>query len=479
MYLADTLSRAYLSTNLKYRTTEEPVAVNLLADLEVTEPRLEEIRQHTANDNGLQVLKDTIQKGWPEQKQEVPPEAVPYFHFRDEMSIHDGIICRGERAIIPQSLRRNMLERIHASHIGVEGCLKRARECLYWPRMNAEVKAYIETCDVCRSLETKQQKETLQSHEIPDSIWSKVGTDLFTFDGRDYMVTVDYYSGFWEVDYLADITSATVVSKLKGQFSRYGIPDLVVSDNAKQFVSADFDKFSETWKFSHRTSSPLYPQSNGKAEAAVKTAKNLMRKAKQAKSDPYLAILAHRNTPTKGMDTSPVQRMMQRRTKTLLPTTKQLLKPKINKQVIQHHQQRQQEQAKHYNKGAKDLPKLKKGDVVRIQPGKYKRIWTKAVVDRAVAKRSYQVITENGLTLRRNRKQLRKTNEQYPMQPELDIEPDTAIQTNWPQPATDAPAGPPAPDRGPRQPATGQATSTTRVGRTVHLPRYLQDYVPR
>jgi hypothetical protein len=98
-----------------------------------------------------------------------------------------------------------------------------------------------------------------------------------------------------------------------------------------------------------------------------------------------------------------------------LPTTKQLLKPKINKQVIQHHQQRQQEQAKHYNKGAKDLPKLKKGDVVRIQPGKYKRIWTKAVVDRAVAKRSYQVITENGLTLRRNIKQLRKTNEQYPM----------------------------------------------------------------
>ena len=442
--------------------------------------RREEIRQHTNTDQNFQVLKEVIQKGWPEQKSKVPPEAAPYFHFRDEMSIHDGIICRGERAVIPQSLRKHMLERVHESHIGVEGCLKRARECLYWPRMSAEVKAYIETCEVCRTLETKQQKETLQSHEIPDSIWSKVGADLFTFDGRDYLVSVDYYSGFWEVDYLADITSATVVSKLKGQFSRYGIPDLLISDNAKQFVSAEFEKFSKGWKFSHCTSSPLYPQSNGKAEAAVKAAKNLMRKAKQANADPYLAMLAYRNTPTKGMDTSPVQRLMLRRTKTLLPTTKQLLKPKINKRVIQQHHERQQEQARQYNKNAKDLPKLKKGDVVRIQPGKYQKTWQRAVVECEVAKRSYQVITEAGQTLRRNRKHLRKTMEQYiPRPPELDTEPDMPIQNNMRQPAPAEATGQP-----PRQPAavsdsSQPGTRTTRAGRRVNPPQYLQDYVPR
>ena len=300
------------------------------------------------------------------------------------------------------------------------------------------------------------------------------------------MITVDYYSGFWEVDYLTDITSATVISKLKGQFSRYGIPDLVISDNAKQFVSAEFDKFSTTWRFTHRTSSPLYPQSNGKAEAAVKVAKNLMQKAKLANSDPYLAILDHRNTPTKGMDTSPVQRLMQRRTKTRLPTTKQLLKPKINTQVMQQHHNRQQEQAKYYNRNAKDLPRLKRGDVVRIQPAKYKKIWQKAVVEREVANRSYLVITETGQRFRRNRAHLRKTEEQYTPHPQdTDTIPEMPIQyreNNRHQAANGAQN--PASTRTASQPVSSASSwhpsvRTTRAGRRVHAPNYLKDYVPK
>ena len=95
-----------------------------------------------------------------------------------------------------------------------------------------------------------------------------------------------------------DTTSGAVIHKLKAHFSRYGIHDQVISDNAKQYVSTEFENFSKKWKFEHITSSPKYPQSNGKAESAVKIAKNLMRKAKEAKEDPYLAILDYRNTPT-------------------------------------------------------------------------------------------------------------------------------------------------------------------------------------
>ena len=56
-----------------------------------------------------------------------------------------------------------------ASHIGVEGRLRRARLCLYWPRMSAEVKEHISTCETCRAYETKQAKETLMSHEVPQT----------------------------------------------------------------------------------------------------------------------------------------------------------------------------------------------------------------------------------------------------------------------------------------------------------------------
>ena len=70
--------------------------------------------------------------------------------------------------MIPQSIPRNMLKRIHSSHIGVEGCLRRPRVCLYWLRMSAEVKEHTSTS---RTYETKHAKETLMSHEVPQRPW--------------------------------------------------------------------------------------------------------------------------------------------------------------------------------------------------------------------------------------------------------------------------------------------------------------------
>ena len=123
---------------------------------------------------------------------------MPYFNVRDELSVSEGLIFRGERVVIPKSMRKGMIERLNSSHLGENSCLKRARECLYWPNMNSEVKDYIKKCDVCRSMGTRQQKEPLHQHEVPDRPWSKVGADLFVLDSRNYLVVKDYYSNFIE-----------------------------------------------------------------------------------------------------------------------------------------------------------------------------------------------------------------------------------------------------------------------------------------
>lgn len=125
-------------------------------------------------------------------------------------------------------------------------CLRRARNCLYWPGMNAQIKRFIEKCDQCRSLEMKQ-RESLCPHELPDRPWSKVGTDLFVFNNRDYLITVDYFSNFWEIDYLPDTKSSTVINKMKAHFARQGIPDMVFSDNGPQYTSKEFQQFSRLW----------------------------------------------------------------------------------------------------------------------------------------------------------------------------------------------------------------------------------------
>ncbi len=106
-------------------------------------------------------------------------------------------------------------------------------------------------------------------------------------------------------------------------------------------------------QFDHITSNPGYPQSNGKAESAVKTTKHIMEKAKIIGSDPWLSLLDHRNTPTTGTQTSPAQRLMSRRTRTLLPTTANLLKPPIPVDVLQELATRQAKQAHYYTKNRK------------------------------------------------------------------------------------------------------------------------------
>ena len=100
-----------------------------------------------------------------------------------------------------------------------------------------------------------------------------------------------------------------------------------MSDNGPQYASEEIRCFSQEWKFKHVTSSLRYPQSNGKAESAVKTCKMLLKRADLAKTDIYLALLDHRNTPTEQTNLSPVQRLFSRRTRTLLPMSTKLLKP--------------------------------------------------------------------------------------------------------------------------------------------------------
>jgi len=74
-------------------------------------------------------------------------------------------------------------------------------ECLYWSAMSAEIKEHISACEIYRELDTTSQaKEILMSHEVPSCPWEKIAADIFTLDGKDYIVTIDYYSNFWEVD---------------------------------------------------------------------------------------------------------------------------------------------------------------------------------------------------------------------------------------------------------------------------------------
>ncbi|KAL7873908.1 hypothetical protein SRHO_G00048780 [Serrasalmus rhombeus] len=233
--------------------------------------------------------------------------------------------------------------------------------------------------------------------------------DAETEAQQEYLLLVDYYSKFTEIEWLGkDTKSAIVISHLKSQFARHGIPDIVISDNGPQFISREFQTFATQWEFCHKTTSPHHAQSNGMAERGVQTVKLLLKKAKADGKDPYLSLLNLRNTPLEDLGASPAQLLMGRRTKTRLPTPPQLLEPRtVTSSVKQLLERRQRKQKEYYDQGSKLLQKLQIGDSVRIwRDGTWNPAHVTALTEHP---RSYVVRTPDGQQYRRNRKFLMKT----------------------------------------------------------------------
>jgi len=154
VYLADTLSRAHLPG----KADQEVERIHSVNFLSVSEPQIQEIREETAKDPVLQSLKAVILNGWPNQTESLPAELHQYFNVRDKLAALGGVIFKGPKCVIPMSLRPKIKEKLHRSHIGIQGCLRRAREVVYWPNMNRELEEFISKCETCNTFQPAQQK---------------------------------------------------------------------------------------------------------------------------------------------------------------------------------------------------------------------------------------------------------------------------------------------------------------------------------
>ena len=134
----------------------------------------------------LQKVREYVENGWSTSRLHLPSDVVPYHSIQSEISYQDGLLFKSGRIVVPEVLQEDMLKRLHSSHLGIEGCLRRAREILYWPK-------------------------------------------TFVFENRTYLITVDSYSNFLDVDYLTSTTATAVIKKSKEQFSRHGIPETVLT----------------------------------------------------------------------------------------------------------------------------------------------------------------------------------------------------------------------------------------------------------
>ena len=106
MLLADHLSRATQHETSRPEESFQVFSLELesldpMQALKVTPERLDQLQRSTSHDDTLQTLKTTILTGWPMQKDQVPIKIREYWSYRDELSVHNGVLFKGSRVVIP------------------------------------------------------------------------------------------------------------------------------------------------------------------------------------------------------------------------------------------------------------------------------------------------------------------------------------------------------------------------------------------
>ena len=201
-------------------------------------------------------------------------------------------------------MRLTMLAKLHEGHQGVVRCRSRVHSSVWWPGPSRKLEELVRSCTAC-AVERCNPSAPIIASDTVLRPWQKVGMDMFVYKKATYLLVVDYASSY--VAKLAATTSPDVILHLRSIFTRHGIPETVVSDNGPQYASYEFAQFASEEGFIHVTSSPRYPQSNGKAERILHTVTAMLKKS----VDPYGALLAYRTTSLE-CGYSPAQLLMGR-----------------------------------------------------------------------------------------------------------------------------------------------------------------------
>lgn len=408
MYIADTLSRAALSELMHDQVTEEveDQSCFLLQNVRFSDEKLKLVRNFTFNDLKCKLLIKYILDGWPTNKYDVPESVRPVWDYRETLEYVDGIIFRNNLVFIPEGLRNEMISRVHEGHLGINKCKQRAREVMFWPCMSRDIENAVRRCKTCISNAQAQPKEPMIPHHIPNLPWAKLGSDIFEFNRKYYLILVDYFSNYVEVCLLTSISSKSVILAMKDQFARHGIPQELITDNGPAYASKEFKTFANVWGFSHITSSPNYPQSNGRSERTVRTIKLLLKKASETGTDFHLSLLNYRAASRDGI-ASPAELLMGRRLNTRLPMHSEKLQTARDNSSDYLQMLRNQLKSKlQYDRHARTLPELHPGDEAILMDNRNrKRVHIAAKADRP---RSYFVTDSRGRHLIRNRRHLLK-----------------------------------------------------------------------
>ncbi|XP_048091652.1 uncharacterized protein K02A2.6-like [Alosa alosa] len=281
------------------------------------------------------------------------------------MSVHKNCVLWGNRVVIPEQVRKDVLALLHDAHPGIVRMKGIARSYVWWPGLDAKVEQMVRGCSTCQQSRHAPPKAPVHPWECILRRWSRLHIDFAgPFHGKVFLIVVDSYSKWLEVELVSSMSSSAVITtSLRKLMVTHGLPDVIVSDNVTAFTSAEFKRFVQR----------DWPTCLGRF------------------------LLAQHTTPHSVTQKSPAEMLMGRRLTTALdclhPDFASDMQQKrqeaaaLGQRPVRHFQVNEPVFLRHYGEG----PKWVSGEVVGI-----------------TGPLSYKVRTENGQEHRRHVDQLRR-----------------------------------------------------------------------
>ena len=327
--------------------------VLLSESLESSTVNVTQIKHWTDHDPVLTKLRQFVRNGWPRS---VDSELQPFHSRRLELSIQENCLLWGSRVVIPRPGREKILSLLHEGHPGICKMKSLARNYVWWPKIDADLGAKVKQCNQCQLSRPSSPIVPMHPWDWPEHPWKCIHVGYAgPISGKMFLIVVDAHSKWMEAEIVNSATSQATIECLRMIFARFGLPEVMVTDNGTCFTSSEFQEFAQCNNIRHVRIAPYHPSSNGLAERAVQTFKLGIKKQLTGTLQTKLSrfLFHYRLTPNTTTGVAPAELLLTRRPRSHLDSVvpHAWLKNKVQQQQKQKAQHDQHSKSHHFKQG--------------------------------------------------------------------------------------------------------------------------------